>query len=427
MIPELSSASGGPAPRVIAHVDMDAFFVAVERRDDPSLSGKAVIVGGSTGNRGVVAAASYEARALGVHSAMPMVQARRLCPGAVYIPASHSKYSAASKQVMALLRTFSPALEAVSVDEAYLDLTGTERLHGPPYAAAAKIRKIVEAELGFSASVGVASNRLMAKVASELSKPAGILHILSGREAIILAPLRTGALPGVGKVTAARLRGMGIRTVGDIARLPLSVLEANFKNGGIDLYRKARGEHSAELVLDSRPKSVGKETTFGEDQGDPDRLEAVISRLTGEAAARLRQKGMEAKGVTLKIRFEDFETNTLAAQLDPPASIDRPIFEAVKGLLAHALDQKSKGRKVRLLGVYLGGLVPPDRQPRLIEEDSRQREIRLAETVDSLRDRYGAGALVSGRAMEEMNGPKNREPKNHESKNQGTKKREMPF
>jgi DNA polymerase-4 len=318
---------------------------------------------------------------------------------------------------MALLRTFSPALEAVSVDEAYLDLTGTERLHGPPYAAAAKIRKTVETELGFSASVGVASNRLMAKVASELSKPAGILHILPGREATILAPLRIEALPGVGKVTAARLRGMGIHTVGDIARLPLPVLEANFKSGGAELYRKARGEHSAELVLDSQPKSVGKETTFGEDQGDPGYLEAVLARLSGEAAARLRRKEMEARGVTLKIRFEDFETNTLAAQLDPPAAIDRPIFEAARGLLGRALDQKSRGRKVRLLGVYLGGLVPPDRQPRLIEEDSRRREIRLAETVDSLRDRYGADALVSGRAMERADSQKNREPK----------KREAPF
>ncbi len=401
---------------------MDAFFVAVELRDDPSLSGKAVIVGGSTGNRGVVSAASYEARAFGVHSAMPMVQARRLCPGAVYIPASHSKYSAASKQVMALLRTFSPALEAVSVDEAYLDLTGTERLHGPPYAAAAKIRKTVEAELGFSASIGIASNRLMAKVASELSKPAGILHILPGREAIILAPLGIEALPGVGKVTAARLRGMGIRTVGDIVRLPLSVLEANFKSGGAELYRKARGEHSADLVLDSQPKSVGKETTFGEDQGDPGYLEAVLSRLTGEAAARLRRKEMEARGVTLKIRFDDFETNTLAAQLDPPAAIDRPIFEAARRLLGRALDQKSRGRKVRLLGVYLGGLVQPDRQPRLIDEDSLRKEIRLAETVDSLRDRYGADALVSGRSMERADSQKN-----HGLKNSKSKKKEAPF
>lgn len=388
------------ARRVIAHVDMDAFFVAVERRDDPSLAGKPVIVGGTVSSRGVVAAASYEARRHGVHSAMPMTRARRLCPGAVYIPASHTKYSAASGQVMALLRTFTPALQAVSVDEAYLDLTGTERLHGPPFAAAAKMRNAVMDELGFSASIGVASNRLMAKVSSELSKPAGILQVLPGREAAILAPLAIDALPGVGKVTAARLRGMGMRTIGDIARLPLAVLEANFKSWGTELYRKARGEGSAELVLESAPKSIGKETTFSEDQGDPNHLEATLSRLTAQAAGRLRRKKMTAKGVTLKIRFEDFDTNTLAARLEPPTAVDRPLFEAARGLLGRALHEKSKGRKVRLLGVYLGGLAPASHQPQLIVEEESERDARLTETVDLLRDRFGEGALVSGKSME---------------------------
>ncbi|HBK79023.1 MAG TPA: DNA polymerase IV [Nitrospinae bacterium] len=395
----------GPASRVIAHVDMDAFFVAVERRDNPALAGKPVIVGGSVGNRGVVSAASYEARRFGVHSAMPMIQARRLCPGAVYIPASHSKYAAASRQVMGLLRTFSPALQVMSVDEAYLDLTGTERLHGLAFAAAVQIRAAIMDELEFSASVGIASNRLMAKVASELSKPAGILHIYPGQEAAILAPLSPGALPGVGMVTAARLRGMGIRTIGDIARLPLSVLEANFKSWGTELYRKARGEYGSDLVLDSAPKSVGKETTFGEDEGDPNRLEAVLSRLAGEAASRLRRKKLEARSVTLKIRFEDFATNTLAAPLNPATAIARPIFEAARGLLRRALDEKSGGRKIRLVGVYLGGLESPGIQPRLIDEESRRREVRLTETVDSLRERFGEDALVSGTSLEHMKRP----------------------
>ncbi len=387
--------------RVIAHVDMDAFFVAVERRDDPSLEGKPVIVGGTTGSRGVVSAASYEARKFGVHSAMPMVRARRLCPQAEYIPASHSKYSEASLRVMSLLRTFSPALQATSVDEAYLDLTGTERLHGPPFAAAAHIRKSMTNELSFSASVGIASNRLMAKVASELAKPAGILHIYPGREAIILAPLSINALPGVGKVTAARFRGMGVNTIGELARLPLSLLEANFKSWGAELYRKARGEYSAELVLESQPKSIGKETTFGEDQKDPATLDAVLSRLAEEAAARLRRKKMAAKGVTLKIRFEDFETYTRAAQLDIPTAVDRPIVEAARILLIRAIREKSRGRKVRLLGIYLTGLAPPDNQPKLFEDEGRQRDTRIVETMDAVRERFGEGALVSGRAMGE--------------------------
>jgi DNA polymerase-4 len=331
---------------------------------------------------------------------MPMTRARRLCPDAVYIPASHTKYSAASKQVMTLLQTFTPALQAVSVDEAYLDLTGTERLHGPPFAAAAKMRNAVMDELGFSASVGVASNRLMAKVASELSKPAGILHVLPGREAAILAPLAIDTLPGVGKVTAARLRGMGMRTVGDIARLPLAVLEANFKSWGTELYRKARGEGSAELVLESAPKSIGKETTFSDDQGDPDYLEATLSRLAAQAASRLRRKKMTARGITLKIRFEDFDTNTLATRLEPPSAVDRPIFEAARGLLERALREKSKGRKVRLLGVYLGGLAPADHQLLLITEEESERDTRLTETVDRLRERFGEGSLVSGKSME---------------------------
>jgi DNA polymerase-4 len=206
-------------------------------------------------------------------------------------------------------------------------------------------------------------------------------------------------------VTAARLRGMGIRTIGDIARLPLSVLEANFKSWGTELYRKARGEYGSDLVLDSAPKSVGKETTFGEDEGDPNRLEAVLSRLAGEAASRLRRKKLEARSITLKIRFEDFATNTLAAPLNPATAIARPIFEAARGLLRRALDEKSGGRKIRLVGVYLGGLESPGIQPRLIDEESRRREVRLTETVDSLRERFGEDALVSGTSLEHMKRP----------------------
>ncbi|MEE9240501.1 MAG: DNA polymerase IV [bacterium] len=401
---ELSAFHEDSLSRVIAHVDMDAFFVAVERRDDPSLEGKPVIVGGSTGNRGVVAAASYEAREFGVHSAMPMVQARRLCPHAEYIPAGHSKYSEASKRLMNLLRSFSPALQVMSVDEAYLDLTGTERLHGPPFTAAVRIRKSMTEKLGFSASIGIASNRLMAKVASELAKPAGILHIYPGQEATILAPLSISALPGVGKVTAARLRGLGVHTIGDLARLPLSALEANFKSWGTELYRKARGMHDSELILESQPKSIGKETTFGEDQEDALHLDAVLSRLAEQAAARLRRKNMEARGITLKIRFEDFETYTRATQLDFSTAIDRPIIEAARILLKRAIKENALGRKVRLLGIYLTGLVPPDIQPRLFEDEGRLRETRLVETMDAVRERFGEGALVSGRALGKKQG-----------------------
>jgi DNA polymerase-4 len=333
---------------------------------------------------------------------MPMIQARRRCPHAEYVPANHSKYSKASKQVMALLRTFSPALQMMSVDEAFLDLTGTERLHGPPFSAATRIRQSMTEVLGFSASIGIASNRLMAKIASELAKPAGILHIYPGQEATILAPLSISALPGVGKVTSARLRGLGAQTIGDIARLPLSVLEANFKSLGVELYKKARGRYSSDLVLETQPKSIGKETTFGEDQDDPIRLEAVLCQLAEQATVRLRRRKMEARGVTLKIRFEDFATYTCAAQMDSSTALEQPIIDLARFLLKRALQEKSQGRKIRLLGVYLTSLAPKEDYLDLFEDDENQRRSRLAETVDALRTRFGEDALVSGRTI----GPK---------------------
>ncbi|MEK6712551.1 MAG: DNA polymerase IV [Nitrospinota bacterium] len=399
-----SASSGEPSPRLIAHVDMDAFFVAVERLEDPSLRGKPVIVGGSVGQRGVVAAASYEARRFGVRSAMPMARARRLCPQAVYLPSNHEKYAAASKRVMEALGGFTPVVEVMSVDEAYLDLTGTGRLHGPPLAAAARIRQAVLEATGCSASIGAASNRMMSKVASELAKPAGILVVLPGREAALLAPLGVETLPGVGQVTAARLRGLGVRTVGELARLPLSFLEDHFKSAGGWLYRMARGEDETPLVTESAPKSIGRETTFAEDVGDPARLEAALSGLAEQAAARARRKGLWARGVTLKIRFADFTTHTRAAVLDPPSALDRDAAQAALGLLRKALGALSGGRKVRLVGAYLTGLEPAGLQPLLWEEAGREREERLTASVDAVRARFGFESLVTRGAIGGMDG-----------------------
>ena len=390
-----------PSPRLIAHVDMDAFFVAVERRDDPSLLGKPVLVGG-VGGRGVVAAASYEARKFGVRSAMPMAQARRLCPGALVLPGRHARYSAVSREVMEALRGFTPVLEIVSVDEAYLDLTGTARLHGPPFAAAARIRKSVLDATGCSASIGVASNRMMSKVASELAKPAGVLAVLPGREAALLAPLRVETLPGVGQVTAARLKGFGVRTVADLAALSLSFLEDNFKSAGSWLHRMARGGDDAPLATESAPKSIGRETTFREDIGDPARLEAALSELAEQAAARARRKGLCGRGVTLKIRFADFTTHTRACVLDPPSNLDRDVTRAALRLLRGALEALALGRRVRLVGAYLTGLEPAGLQPSLLPEASREREERLTESVDAVRARFGFDALVTRKAVEGM-------------------------
>ena len=390
-----------PSPRLIAHVDMDAFFVAVERLEDPSLRGKPVIVGG-VGGRGVVAAASYEARKFGVRSAMPMAQARKLCPQAACLPSSHEKYAAASGRVMEALGRFSPVLEVMSVDEAYLDLTGTGRLHGPPFAAAARIRQAVLEATGCPASIGVASNRMMSKVASELAKPAGILVVWPGREAALLAPLAVDALPGVGKVTAARLRGLGVRTVGELARLDLTFLEDLFKSAGGWLYRMARGGDDTPLVPESAPKSIGRETTFAEDIGEPARLEAALAELAAQAAARARKKGMCGRGVALKIRFADFTTYTRQAALDPPSALDREVAGAVLRLLREALGALAGGRRVRLLGAYLTGLEPAGLQPLLLPGETREREERLTESVDAVRARFGFGSVVTHKAIEGM-------------------------
>ncbi|MDA0998959.1 MAG: DNA polymerase IV [bacterium] len=387
--------------RTIVHVDMDAFFVAVERMNNPSLRGRPVIVGGSTGSRGVVSAASYEARSSGVHSAMPMTTARRLCPDAVYLPARHHRYTEVSGQVMEILRGFSPVLQAVSVDEAYLDLTGTERLFGPPLAAAQQMRDALMGEVGCSASIGIASNRMMSKIASELAKPAGIFQVIPGMESALLAPLSVEKIPGVGKVTAGRLRTLGVGKVRDLARFPLAMLEAHFKSAGPDLYRKARGEDAAELIMESAPKSLGKEPTFPADQSDPVFLEGIISRLADQATSRLRKRKMESRGVTLKIRYADFSTFTRAAPLDPPTDLARPVTETALRLLRRELGPKHRPA-VRLLGVYLTGLSEKNLQPLLIEEKDRAREERLTAGLDAVRDRFGESALIAGRAIENL-------------------------
>jgi DNA polymerase-4 len=339
---------------------------------------------------------------------MPVATARRLCPNGTYIPANHGKYQAASARVMKVLREFSPILEVVSVDEAYLDLTGTERLHGPPVAAAARIRGRIGEEVGCSASVGMASNRLLSKVASELAKPAGILHILPGMEAALLAPLSVGAIPGIGKVTQGHLLAMGIRTVGDLARLPEEVLEKKFKRHGLDLYRKAQGEDADELALERRPKSLGKETTFEADEDDPVRLEAVLSRLAEGAASRTRKADLRAKGVTLKIRFADFAAYTRAALLDPAAALDRPVIETALGLLRRALGELAGGRRVRLLGVYLTGLAEAQGQLSLLEDGDFAKERSITQGVDTVRERFGEDALLAGRGIDRLGEKKER-------------------
>ncbi len=394
--------AAAPPGRLIAHVDMDAFFVSVERMDRPDLEGRPVVVGGSVGRRGVVSAASYEARAFGVHSAMPMARARALCPHAVYIQADHKKYGEASRRVMRVLRDFTPAVQAVSVDEAYLDLSGTERLHGPPLQTAAAMREAVQREVACSASIGLASSRLVSKIASALSKPAGILYVYPGAEAAFLRPLGVNKIPGVGKVMVQKLARLGIATIDDLARQSPAFLESQFKNLGPELYRKARGLDDSALELQTSPKSIGKETTFAEDTAELSALEAVLTGLAEQASARVRRGGKSARSVTLKIRFADFTTLTRSRTLEGPTRLDKEIIETARELLRRTLREEAKNRKIRLLGVYLFGLEEAETQPLLFGDESHEKEERLVESLDKIRERFGHEAVFARKNVERI-------------------------
>src|SRR6266699_181885 len=283
-----------PLETTILHVDMDAFFVSVELLERPELRGKPVVVGGRPDQRGVVSAASYEARKYGIHSAMPLRTASRLCPHAIFLDGHHEKYSEWSDRVAAILANFSPIVEMVSIDEAYLDLAGTERLHGPAFAAADKLLRTITRTTALPCSGGLATTRLVAKVASDQAKPHGLLWVAPGREERFLAPLPVRKIPGIGEVTESALRVLGIETVEQIAALPQEKLEKIFGQWGTALYRKARGGDSYEFVIDAEPKSISHNHTFGEDTDDANALSTMLSHLSQKACKRLREAGLAA-------------------------------------------------------------------------------------------------------------------------------------
>jgi DNA polymerase IV len=389
--PERSEAS-------ILHVDMDAFFVSVELLERPELCGKPVVVGGRPDQRGVVTAASYEARRYGIHSAMPLRTAGRLCPHAVFLDSHHQDYVRWSDRVAGILATFTPTVEMVSIDEAYLDLAGTERLHGPPLAAADKLLRTITSQTGLPCSGGLAATRLVAKVASDQGKPRGLVWVPAGAEERFLAPLPIRKIPGIGKVTERALRAMRIETVGQIASEPQERLEKVFGRWGQALYRKAHGGDAYEFVVDAEPKSISHNHTFGEDTGDHELLEATLSGLTQRASKRLRDAGLSARTMTLTIRYAGFDTHTRARTLRQPASLDSELLSAAQELFRQHRDRK---RKVRLLGVALSGLMHGERQLDLLDEKRRARLENLTRAADRLRDRFGfsklqfAGALFS--------------------------------
>src|SRR5437870_7606569 len=294
----------------ILHVDMDAFFVSVELLERPELRGKPVVVGGKPDQRGVVSAASYEARKYGIHSAMPLRTAGQLCPHAIFLDGHHEKYGEWSDHVATILGKFSPVVEMVSIDEAYLDLEGTERLHGPPLAAADKLLRTITRETSLPCSGGLATTRLVAKVASDQAKPRGLVWVAPGQEQRFLAPLPVRKIPGIGEVTERALRALGIETVEQIAAVPLEKLEQIFGQWGEALYRKARGGDSYEFVIDAEPKSISHNHTFGEDTNDGNDMTTTLSHLSQKACKRLREAGLAARTLTLTIRYTGFETHT---------------------------------------------------------------------------------------------------------------------
>lgn len=379
--------------RAIAHLDFDAFFAAVEENRDPSLRGKPVIVGG--GERGVVATANYIARRYGVHSAMPLRTARRLCPHGVYLTGHYKLYQEYSRRLMAMLDCYSPLVEQMSLDEAYIDLTGTEKLFGPPEWTARLIQQRVADELQLSISVGLATNKLVAKVASDYQKPGGFTVVRPGEEAEFLAPLPVERLPGVGPRLLEQLRDRGVVTVGDLARVPSHLLRLSFGEWGELLAHRARGEDPRPVTPCEQVKSISREHTFDEDVSDIGLLESTLIALTEDVCRRLRSKRLEARTVTVKIRYSDFVTHTCSRTLSRPLDVDEAFFEEV-------LDLFRQGRKrryhLRLVGVGLSNLVPRAWQDDLFDQElPLLRELDLK--LDTIRNKYGKDAIRRGAAL----------------------------
>jgi DNA polymerase-4 len=391
-----------PGIASILHVDMDAFFVSVELLERPELRGKPVIVGGGPNQRGVVTAASYEARKFGVHSAMPLRTAGRLCPNAVFLDGHHAKYSEWSDRVASILAGFSPIVEMVSIDEAYLDLSGTERLHGPPLAATDKLLRTITRDTGLPCSGGLAATRLVAKVASDQAKPRGLLWVAPGSEARFLAPLSVRKIPGIGEVTERALRALSIDTVEQLAAQPLEKLEKVFGQWGTALYRKARGGDSYEFVIDAEPKSISHNHTFGEDTDDTVALTAMLSHLSQKACKRLREAGLATRTLTLTIRYAGFDTYTRSKTLGEPTQLDGDIFAVLQKLFR---EHRNHSRKIRLLGVSLGGLTHGAEQLDLLSAERRAKLEKLTRATDSLRDRFGFGSVQFGGSLRAEGSP----------------------
>ncbi len=387
--------------RAILHVDMDAFYASVEVLDAPALRGKPVIVGGTPEGRGVVSAASYEARVFGVHSAMSAARAHRLCSHGVFLPVRMPRYAGVSRQVFAIFRSYTDLVEGLSIDEAFLDVTGSERLFGTGEEIARDIRRRVREELGLSCSVGVAANKFLAKVASDLEKPDGLVVVRPGEEAGFLAPLEVSRIWGVGKVAGKKLAGIGIERVGDLFKYPPETLEHLLGSYAEHLLELARGMDDRAVEPGGEAKSIGAEITFPEDIADAAELRGHLGRLVERVARELREEGCRARTVNIKARYPDFTTVTRAQTLPRGLISTRRIREVACELLEERLGRC--GRPLRLLGVSLSNLEKEGQgasQGELFEDEDEKRAEKLDRAIDEIKEQFGRDSVLPGSEVE---------------------------
>jgi DNA polymerase-4 len=382
--------------RCIFHIDLDAFFVSVEQTLDPGLKGKPVIVGGDPERRGVVASASYEARPFGIHAGMPLSRARRLCPQAILIRANFSRYKDASAKFMEILGDFSPYIEPLGIDEAYLDVTGCVEPYSSHRQLALAIKERICKELKITASVGIGGSKVVAKIASDLFKPDGLLEIVPGEEQSFLNPLPLDKLPGVGKKTEQTLKEMGITTIGALASLPLDIIRKHLGTSGTEIHSYARGVDDRRVEAAGEAKSISQQTTFAHDTSDPHFLEAHLHRLCQEVCQELRSQNKRAGCLAIRLRYADFKTITRQITLENASNANQVIFATAVQLLNKALAQQKK--PVRLIGIRLSRLVGKEKQLPLFNSGTEKPE-RLDKAIDRIRKKYGSTAIKTGNGI----------------------------
>ncbi|OGQ87891.1 MAG: hypothetical protein A2512_06990 [Deltaproteobacteria bacterium RIFOXYD12_FULL_56_24] len=387
------------ANRRIIHLDMDAFYASIEILDNPALQGLPVVVGGNS-NRGVVCAASYEARKFGVHSALPILTARRLCPQGVFLPVRMARYQEISRRIMEIFQRFTPLVEPISLDEAFLDVTASRSLMGPAEDIAVQIRAQVKEAVGLTVSAGVGASKLVAKIASDLNKPDGLTIVPSGQEEAFLAPLPIGRLWGVGRTTREALALIGVKTIGDLSRLPPAILTAKFGKAGIMLQESARGLDDRPVEPSQEAKSIGNEETFAEDLRDKRRIEQELLALCIKVGKRARSHGLVGRTVTIKVKYRDFVQVTRSLTLPEPVADDKSLYQTGCLLLAKT---EIGLRPIRLLGVSLANLSPAGSGGQLAlfgESRAKAKDCRLYKAIDAISDRYGKGSIIPAALVE---------------------------